>query len=67
MGKRLNVFILVTLAIAVLLLFVDRMRLVSEKEAVPTETDLLAHNSIAVLPFNDISSSRNQAYFADEL
>lgn len=67
MDKRLNVFILATLAIAVLLLFVDRMRLVSEKQAVHTDIGLLAHNSIAVLPFNDISSLRDQAYFADGL
>lgn len=67
MDKRLNVFILVTLSIAVLLLFVDRMRLLSEKELVNRSTNLLAYNSIAVLPFNDISSLRDQAYFADGL
>lgn len=67
MGKRLNVFILVTLSVAVLLLFVDRMRLLSEKEDIGKEVSLLANNSIAVLPFNDISSLRDQAYFADGL
>ncbi len=67
MSKRLNIIILAALTIAVLLLFVDRMRLVSENEVVNIKTNLLAHNSIAVLPFKDISSLKNQAYFADGL
>ncbi len=64
-GKRLNVFILVFLFLAVVLLAVDRFRLTSE--VTTGKNEQLAYNSIAVLPFNDLSYKKNQSYFADGL
>lgn len=66
-GKRLNVFILIFLSLAVLLLFIDRMRLVSEQELRPLSNNLAINSTIAVLPFNDMSISKDQGYFADGL
>ncbi len=66
-GKRLNVFILTFLSLAVLLLFIDRMRLTSDKEPIVIASNISTSNSIAVLPFKDISAKQNQAYFADGL
>jgi len=67
-GKRLNIFIVVFLSLAVILLIVDRTRLTSQQnessqEIIETEIE----NSIAVLPFKDISAQQNQGYFADGL
>lgn len=66
-GKKLNIFILVFLFLAVVLLAVDRFRLTSEMTSQSNPKDLLAYNSIAVLPFNDMSSLKDQTYFADGL
>jgi uncharacterized membrane protein len=66
-GKRLNVFILVFLTLAVILLFVDRMRLVTQNNASSLANNLEQTNSIAVLPFKDISAKKNQAFFSDGL
>ncbi|MDC7994087.1 tetratricopeptide repeat protein [Altibacter sp. HG106] len=66
-GKKLNMFILVFLSIAVVLLIVDRSRLVSEKSGSSLAINSALHNSIAVLPFHDMSLQQNQEYFADGL
>lgn len=66
-GKRLNIFILVFLSLAVVLLIIDRTRLVSKHENVSISNLVNDSNSIAVLPFRDISVNKDQAYFADGL
>lgn len=66
-NKRLNSFILLFLILAVMLLFIDRFRITSQYESNEIAINLPVENSIAVLPFNDISVSKDQAYFADGL
>lgn len=66
-GKRLNVFIISFLMIAVILLIVDRTRLSVQKKQLLTSSTTDSTNSIAVLPFKDISAQQNQAYFSDGL
>lgn len=68
-GKKFNTFIIVFLALAITLLFVDRFRIKSQGQKVNKE--LAFYNpdekSIAVLPFNDMSPNKQQGYFADGL
>lgn len=66
-GKRLNSIILGFLILAVVLLFIDRFRLSSQNDVDFANSEIAMSNSIAVLPFNDISARQNQAYFADGL
>ncbi len=66
-NKRLNSFILIFLILAILLLFVDRFRLTSQNEGNEFALNTEMENSIAVLPFNDISLLQDQKYFADGL
>lgn len=66
-NKRLNSFIFLFLILAVMLLFIDRFRITSQYESNEIAINLPVENSIAVLPFNDISVSKDQAYFADGL
>lgn len=66
-GKRLNSFIVIFLILAVVLLFVDRFRITTQYETQEIAGLIQPENSIAVLPFNDMSVLKNQAYFADGL
>ena len=66
-GKRLNIIIIGFLSVAVLLLFLDRFRLNAAFEQSKISAEITLKNTIAVLPFNDISIGQNQAYFADGL
>jgi TolB-like protein len=66
-NKKLNTFIVVFLLLAVVLLFVDRFRLTTQYETNEITNLKVQENSIAVLPFNDMSLLKNQAYFADGL
>jgi TolB-like protein/Flp pilus assembly protein TadD len=62
-GRKLDFAIIGVLAIAVVLLLTDRFVLrhgVNETTAVP-----IAENSIAVLPFVDMSQANDQGYFSD--
>jgi TolB-like protein/Tfp pilus assembly protein PilF len=65
--KRLNTFIVIFLLLAVVLLFVDRFRITTQYETKEITSQVEQENSIAVLPFRDISILKNQAYFADGL
>ncbi len=66
-GQKFNTFIIVFLALAILLLFVDRFRLRSEKNETTIALVAKPEKSIAVLPFSDMSSNNQQGYFADGL
>jgi TolB-like protein/Flp pilus assembly protein TadD len=62
-GRKLDFAIIGVLAVAVVLLLTDRFVLrhgVNETTAVP-----IAENSIAVLPFLDMSQAKDQGYFSD--
>jgi TolB-like protein/Flp pilus assembly protein TadD len=62
-GRKLDFAIIGVLAVAVVLLLTDRFVLrhgVNETTAVP-----IAENSIAVLPFVDMSQANDQGYFSD--
>ncbi|MCG2429541.1 tetratricopeptide repeat protein [Aequorivita xiaoshiensis] len=66
-GQKLNTFIIAFLAIAIILLFVDRFRLRSENKENAIALETKADKSIAVLPFSDMSPNQQQEYFADGL
>lgn len=68
-GKKLNVFILVALSIAVVLLVIDRFRLQKNNSEYTTEmaVNTVVENAIVVLPFRDLSPKGDQEYFADGL
>jgi TolB-like protein/Flp pilus assembly protein TadD len=62
-GRKLDFAIIGVLAVAVVLLVTDRFVLhhgVNEEAAIP-----VAEHSIAVLPFVDMSSGKDQEYFSD--
>jgi TolB-like protein/Flp pilus assembly protein TadD len=62
-GRKLDFAIIAVLAVAVVLLVTDRFVLhhgVNEEAAIP-----VAEHSIAVLPFVDMSSGKDQEYFSD--
>ncbi len=59
-GKKLNVIIIATLALAVVFLIVDRQRITSDLEPAAT---VAAEPSVAVLPFVNMSSDED--FFAD--
>ena len=62
-GRKLDFAIIGVLAVAVVLLVTDRFVLhhgVNEEAAIP-----IAEHSIAVLPFVDMSSGKDQEYFSD--
>ncbi len=65
-NKRLNVLILVVLVIAVILQLFDRSKSepIPEKEVV-TVSESNRENSIAVLPFLDMSPNKDQEYYSD--
>jgi len=65
-GKRLNTLIISALAIAVVLLLVDKVYLSNDANdvvAISTEVE----KSVAVLPFSDLSQNQDQEWFADGL
>ncbi len=62
-GRKLDFAIIAVMAVAIVLLVTDRFVLhhgVNEETAVP-----IAEHSIAVLPFVDMSSGKDQEYFSD--
>lgn len=68
-GQKFNAFIILFLALAIILLFVDRFRIKSEVDKTDNITEIAQtkNRSIAVLPFRDMSPNKNQEYFADGL
>lgn len=69
-GRKLSGFIIVFLFFAVVLLFVDRFRIKAQAPAnidATIENFEASKNSIAVLPFKDLSPNKDQEYFADGL
>lgn len=65
-GKRLNTLIIGTLAIAVVILLVDKMYL-SRDDGDPVVSSSEVEKSVAVLPFSDLSQNQDQEWFADGL
>jgi len=69
-GRKLSSFIIFFLLFAVVLLFVDRFRIKAQAPAnidATIENLEASKNSIAVLPFKDLSPNKDQEYFADGL
>jgi TolB-like protein len=65
-GKRLNSMIIAALAVAVILLLVDKVYLSNGEDG--AETSLApTEKSVAVLPFADLSQNQDQEWFADGL
>lgn len=65
-NKRLNVIIIITLIIAIGVSFINRPEPIISSRA-HVVNDLVADNSIAVLPFINMSNDIEQEYFADGL
>ena len=65
-GKRLNTVIIGTLAIAVVLLLVDKVYLSGDADVEATNVAEV-EKSVAVLPFADLSQNQDQEWFADGL
>lgn len=65
-GKKLNSMIIGVLALAVVLLLVDKVWLSAPGTKEVTETTTV-DKSVAVLPFADLSQNRDQEWFADGL
>ena len=72
-GQRLNYFIMGVLVLAVVFLFIDKYFLTTEQEitvqetiqpAVKEDKRSVLPNSIAVLPFENLSADQTHAYFA---
>ena len=65
-GRKINFMIIGVLALAVVLLLIDKVWLSSEA---PTEvtTTTTVDKSVAVLPFADLSQNQDQEWFADGL
>jgi TolB-like protein len=62
-NKRLNVIILVVLILAIAVNFIDTSN--SQKPSVVANTASMAENSIAVLPFLDMSPNKDQEFYSD--
>ncbi len=63
-NKRLNIIIIITLIIAIVVAFVNKpMPNTATKTIV--NNDLILDNSIAVIPFKNLSDNRENQYFAD--
>ena len=65
-GKKLNGMIIGVLALAVVLLLVDKVWLSGQGTAEVTATSTV-DKSVAVLPFADLSQAQDQEWFADGL
>jgi TolB-like protein len=67
-GRKLNVFIIGTLALIIVFLIVERVFIANVGEP-PLVTVIVAEpdKSVAVMPFLDLSKSGNQEWFADGL
>jgi adenylate cyclase len=66
-GQKLNALIISVLVIAVSMLLVDKFFLQSENTAPAAEVATTNSRSVAVLPFVDMSPSKDQEYFTDGL
>ena len=66
-GRKLNTLIIGVLVIAVGMLLADKFVLQSESTATATQAVASNNNSIAVLPFVDMSPAKDQEYFTDGL
>lgn len=64
-NKRLNIIIIITLIIAIVVTFIDKSNTNATNYVVDNE--LMNDNSIAVLPFVNMSGDIEQEYFADGL
>ena len=62
-GKKLDRWIIATLGLAVVLLLADKF--VLRKDAEPATAAAVPEKSIAVLPFDNLSEDKNNAYFAE--
>lgn len=66
-GRKLNALITGVLVIAVVMLLADKFVLRTDNSAAVDETGAADTNSIAVLPFVDMSPAKDQEYFTDGL
>ncbi len=66
-GRKLNTLIISVLVIAVGMLLADKFVVQSESTPPAPETTVVDTNSIAVLPFVDMSPAKDQEYFTDGL
>jgi TolB-like protein len=67
-GRKLNVLIIATLSILVLILVVDRLFIESNmSDSVPVAAATISMQSVAVLPFADLSENGDQDWFSDGL
>ncbi|MEJ2273227.1 MAG: hypothetical protein P8Y01_01420 [Woeseiaceae bacterium] len=65
-GQKLNHMIIGVLALAVIVLLVDKVWLSGGEDGV-TSTGEVIEKSVAVLPFSDLSQNQDQEWFADGL
>ena len=65
-GQKLNHMIIGVLALAVVVLLVDKVWLSGEEGSAPAEAAAV-DKSVAVLPFADLSQNQDQEWFADGL
>ena len=66
-GRKLDRAIIAILVIAVGVLLVDKFTLQSDVAPVTPQTASVSDNSVAVLPFVDMSPTQDQEYFTDGL
>ena len=66
-GRKLNATIMITLVVAVGVLLFDKFALRSDAPAPAEQAALATDNSVAVLPFVDMSPAKDQEYFTDGL
>jgi TolB-like protein len=66
-GRKLNATIMIALVVAVSVLLFDKFALRSDAPAPAAEQAIAIDNSVAVLPFVDMSPAKDQEYFTDGL